>query len=75
MCRYHGLAANVFLTSISGLCAGTQVLFRVRRPFYWISSTITVEDGSGAEIGEVRQRWHPWRRKYDLFPGHGSHVQ
>lgn len=20
-------------------------------------------------IGEVRQRWHPWRRKYDLFLG------
>ncbi|KAK9833274.1 hypothetical protein WJX81_001649 [Elliptochloris bilobata] len=48
---------------------GTQVLFRVRRPFYWINSTITVEDGSGEALGEVRQRWHLWRRRYDLYLG------
>jgi hypothetical protein len=23
----------------------------------------------GNVIGEVRQRWHPWRRLYDLFLG------
>lgn len=26
-----------------------------------------IEDPEGDIIGEVRQRWHPWRRMYDLF--------
>ena len=47
--------------------AGTQVLFRVRRPAYLINSTIFVEDGTGSVVGEVHQRWHAWRRKYDLY--------
>ena len=24
----------------------------------------------GNRVGEVRQRWHPWRRRYDLYLGH-----
>lgn len=28
-----------------------------------------VEDGSGNIIGEVQQRWHLWRRNYDLYIG------
>ena len=36
---------------------------------YLINSTIIVEDGEGNEIGEVKQRWHPWKRKYDLYFG------
>ncbi|KAK9808529.1 hypothetical protein WJX73_005262 [Symbiochloris irregularis] len=46
---------------------GSQVLFRVRRPFYWISSSIIVEDGGGQVVGEVHQRWHLWKRNYDLY--------
>lgn len=34
-----------------------NVLLRVRRPFYFINSTITVEDGEGQRIGEVRKKW------------------
>ena len=49
--------------------AGEQVIFRVRRPMYLINSTIIVEDGEGNEIGEVKQRWHLWKRKYDLYFG------
>ena len=37
---------------------------------YLINSTIIVEDGEGNEIGEVKQRWHLWKRKYDLYFGH-----
>ena len=45
------------------------MIFRVRRPMYLINSTIIVEDGEGNEIGEVKQRWHLWRRNYDLYFG------
>ena len=36
---------------------------------YLINSTIIVEDGEGNAIGEVKQRWHLWKRKYDLYFG------
>jgi uncharacterized protein YxjI len=48
---------------------GEQVIFRLRRPFYFINSTMFVEDGEGRTLGEVQQRWHLWRRPYDLFLG------
>lgn len=38
----------------------------VRRPFYWISSSLTVEIG-GKVVGKVLQRWHLWRRNYDVY--------
>ncbi|CAH1430151.1 unnamed protein product [Lactuca virosa] len=43
-------------------------LFRVRRPFWWITSSIYAEVG-GKEIGVVHRRWHLWRRVYDLYLG------
>ncbi|XP_052874957.1 altered inheritance rate of mitochondria protein 25 isoform X2 [Gossypium arboreum] len=43
-------------------------LFRVRRPFWWITSSIYVEI-DGKEIGVVHRRWHLWRRVYDLYLG------
>lgn len=43
-------------------------LFRVRRPFWWITSSIYAEVG-GKEIGVVHRRWHLWRRIYDLYLG------
>ncbi|PKA64139.1 hypothetical protein AXF42_Ash005151 [Apostasia shenzhenica] len=43
-------------------------LFRVRRPFWWITSTIYAEV-NGKEVGVVRRRWHLWRRIYDLYMG------
>ncbi|KAJ3680691.1 hypothetical protein LUZ60_016969 [Juncus effusus] len=46
---------------------GNEV-FRVRRPFWWINSTIYAEV-DGKEIGVVHQRWHLWRRIYDLYLG------
>ncbi|KAK8619585.1 hypothetical protein V6N13_135867 [Hibiscus sabdariffa] len=45
-----------------------QELFRVRRPFWWITSSIFVEI-DGKEIGVVHRRWHLWRRVYDLYLG------
>ncbi|KAL4433405.1 hypothetical protein ABPG77_010258 [Micractinium sp. CCAP 211/92] len=44
-----------------------QVIFRMRRPMYLINSSIYVEDGAGNVVGEVHQRWHLWRRNYDLY--------
>lgn len=38
--------------------AGSQVIFRVRRPVYLINSTIYVEDGEGNVVGEVRASEH-----------------
>ena len=26
-----------------------------------------VENGSGDVLGEIQQRWHLWRRNYDLY--------
>ncbi|KAI0499701.1 hypothetical protein KFK09_017909 [Dendrobium nobile] len=43
-------------------------IFRVRRPFWWITSTIYAEV-DGKEIGVVCRRWHLWRRLYDLYFG------
>ncbi|KAK1415078.1 hypothetical protein QVD17_30849 [Tagetes erecta] len=43
-------------------------LFRVRRPFWWITSSIYAEVG-GKEVGVVHRRWHLWRRIYDLYLG------
>ncbi|KAJ0241740.1 Phospholipid scramblase [Hirschfeldia incana] len=43
-------------------------LFRVRRPFWWITSSIYAEI-DGEEIGVVHRRWHLWRRIYDLYLG------
>lgn len=41
----------------------------MRRPFYFINSSMFIEDGNGQVIGEVQQRWHLWRRNYDLYIG------
>ncbi|KAG9454376.1 hypothetical protein H6P81_007280 [Aristolochia fimbriata] len=43
-------------------------LFRVRRPIWFINSTIYTEV-NGKEIGVVHRRWHLWRRIYDLYLG------
>ncbi|XP_022727624.1 altered inheritance rate of mitochondria protein 25 [Durio zibethinus] len=43
-------------------------LFRVHRPFWWITSSIYAEIG-GKEVGVVHRRWHLWRRVYDLYLG------
>uniref|UniRef100_A0A2N9GCM0 Phospholipid scramblase n=1 Tax=Fagus sylvatica TaxID=28930 RepID=A0A2N9GCM0_FAGSY len=43
-------------------------LFRVRRPFWWITSSIYAEI-DGKEVGVVHRRWHLWRRVYDLYLG------
>ncbi|XP_065852965.1 altered inheritance rate of mitochondria protein 25 [Euphorbia lathyris] len=45
-----------------------SVLFTVRRPFFWITSSIYAEI-DGKEVGVVHRRWHLWRRIYDLYLG------
>ncbi|KAJ1272593.1 hypothetical protein BS78_06G214500 [Paspalum vaginatum] len=45
-----------------------NVIFKVRRPFWLINSSIYAEVG-GKEIGVVHRRWHLWRRIYDLYLG------
>ncbi|SAL95431.1 hypothetical protein [Absidia glauca] len=46
-----------------------QVIFKIERPFSWINSRIFISTEDGQVIGEVQQRWHLLRRKYDLFIG------
>ena len=48
---------------------GSEVLFRLRRPPYLISSTMYIEDGYGNRVGEVQQEWRLLRRVYNLFIG------
>ncbi|KAJ3237722.1 hypothetical protein HDU81_009105 [Chytriomyces hyalinus] len=48
-----------------------NVVLKINRPFKWfLNSTITISDANDTVIGEVKQVWHPLRRKYDLFLKH-----
>ncbi|EPX74933.1 phospholipid scramblase [Schizosaccharomyces octosporus yFS286] len=47
-------------------------ILQLQRPFSWINSRLNVSafDYSSSQpslVGEVIQKWHPWRRKYQLF--------
>eukprot|EP01113_Clastostelium_recurvatum_P037294 TRINITY_DN5432_c0_g2_i2.p1 TRINITY_DN5432_c0_g2~~TRINITY_DN5432_c0_g2_i2.p1 ORF type:complete len:437 (-),score=163.23 TRINITY_DN5432_c0_g2_i2:124-1434(-) len=44
-----------------------KVLFTVRRPVHVISSTMYVYNPIGEEIGQIFQRFHVLRRKYDIY--------
>jgi len=46
-----------------------NVMLRVRRPFHIINSQMFLEDAAGERLGEIVQRWHPWKRNYDLYLG------
>ncbi|KAI8069976.1 Scramblase-domain-containing protein [Gongronella butleri] len=46
-----------------------NVLFKIDRPFTYINSRIYIHDENDELIGEVQQRWHLLRRKFDLFIG------
>jgi len=59
---------NVFVDAVLSP-DGQQVYFRLKRPPYLISSTLYIEDENDQVIGEVQQRWHLWRRQYELFIG------
>jgi hypothetical protein len=43
-------------------------IFKVRRPSWFINSSIYVEV-DGKVIGECHRRWHLWRRIYDIYLG------
>ncbi|KAG5455821.1 MAG: Scramblase-domain-containing protein [Olpidium bornovanus] len=43
-----------------------EVILRVERPFAFVNSRATVSLPDGRVIGGVYQRWHLWRRRYDL---------
>ncbi|KAG9226004.1 hypothetical protein CCMSSC00406_0009101 [Pleurotus cornucopiae] len=63
---------------------GSPILW-VRRPFAWINSRMYAQrlkkfheytpDGEPIldTFAEVQQRWHPWRRRYDLFLRQSHH--
>ncbi len=59
----RGFTATVFSRD------GSEILFRLRRPPYLISSTMYIEDGYGNRVGEVQQEWKLLRRVYNLFIG------
>ena len=48
---------------------GSEILFKLRRPPYVISSTIYIEDADRRVLGEVQQEFHIFRRRYNLFIG------
>ncbi len=60
-------------------CAHSWYSMQIRRPFAFINSRMyvhrlkdyteyTPEGEPGLDtFAEVQQRWHPWRRRYDLF--------
>lgn len=34
---------------------------------FLINSTMFIEDPQGEVVGEIQQRWHPFKRNYDLY--------
>ncbi|TPX57378.1 hypothetical protein PhCBS80983_g03849 [Powellomyces hirtus] len=45
-----------------------KVILKIDRPLKWfLNSSISIRDEHDIVIGEVKQVWHLWRRKYDLF--------
>jgi len=46
-----------------------DVVFKITRPFSVVNSRIFIYTADDELIGEVQQRWHLLRRKYDLFVG------
>eukprot|EP00250_Pteridium_aquilinum_P001686 c11889_g1_i1 orf=488-1807(-) len=48
--------------------AAGSVLFTVRRPIWFINSTIYAEV-DGKVVGFAKRRWHLWRRIYDVYRG------
>eukprot|EP01083_Nonionella_stella_P099325 279282_1 len=44
-----------------------NVVFKLSRPMYLISSSMEIRDGKDQLIGEMKMNWHVWRRRYDLF--------
>ncbi|KAK9432751.1 Scramblase-domain-containing protein [Lipomyces doorenjongii] len=58
---------------------GNHIL-TLRRRFSWINSRLQVflprnENSEEVLIGESHQRWHPWRRQYNLFLREESFTQ
>jgi len=53
--------------SATVLSPAGDVIFRVRRPMYLVNSHMNIEDASGEVVGEIIQRWHLWRRNYDVY--------
>ncbi|KAG2218824.1 hypothetical protein INT45_007591 [Circinella minor] len=46
-----------------------NVVYKIVRPFAFINSRIYIYTSDDQLVGEVQQRWHMLRRKYDLFVG------
>lgn len=44
-----------------------NILLKLKRPYQFINSRLFVMNEHEEVIGEVQQRWHLWRRRYDLF--------
>ncbi|KAJ3005509.1 hypothetical protein HKX48_000640, partial [Thoreauomyces humboldtii] len=45
-----------------------NVVLKIDRPLKWfLNSQMFIRDPNGVLIGEVKQVWHLWRRKYDIF--------
>ena len=44
-----------------------QVLLKMKRPFQFINSKLYVMDEHENVLGQVHQRWHLLRRRYELF--------
>lgn len=47
-----------------------NVLMKIYRPFFFYKSSMYIQNIDGETIGEIHQRWHPFRRKYDLYVGY-----
>ena len=44
-----------------------NILLRIQRPFYWITSSLFVQTAHHEPIGEIHTNWHLWRRRYSLY--------
>ena len=44
-----------------------NILLRIQRPFYWITSSLFVHTPAHEPVGEIHTNWHLWRRRYSLY--------
>jgi uncharacterized protein YxjI len=50
-------------------------VFVIRRPFYFVSTEMYVDEPDGTNLGKVEMQWHLWRRRYAMFTGKEQFAQ
>ena len=67
--RWFLQAQRPFEMLVDGTSGG--IVMELKRKWSWFMATLEVWDGSGTLVGTIRQRWHFFRRRYELVAVNG----